>query len=127
MMPEELSPLPLAYLGDAVFELMVRELLVTENGLPVGALQQKAQDYVSASAQSRMYWRVCETLRPEEQAVLKRGRNAKTGTKAKHAAMMDYQHATGLEALFGYLFLKGDFERLKTVFTRCVTKEAGGC
>jgi len=123
MRPEEYSPLNLAYLGDAVFELMVREALVSENLENVRSLFRKSKSYVCASAQSRLYFRIFDLLSPDEQLIAKRGRNCKPSSRAKNASMSEYQHATGLEALFGYLYLSGKTERLKEIFALCVPDE----
>ena len=117
--PNELSPLNLAYLGDAVFELYVRSRLISSRE-SVNKLHKKAKDAVSAEAQAKMYSQILDMLTDEELAVIKRGRNAKSVTVAKNASVSDYRHATGLEALFGYLFLKGEFERLSELFDKCL-------
>ena len=117
--PSELSPLNLAYIGDAVFELYVRIRLISGRE-SVNKLHKKAKDIVSAEAQAKMYYRLIEMLTDEELAVIKRGRNAKSVTVAKNASISAYRHATGLEALFGYLFLKGEHERLSALFDKCL-------
>jgi len=120
MRPEEYSPLNLAYLGDAVFELMARETLVTGSLDNVRSLFGKSKAYVSAAAQSRFYFNVFERLTPDEQRIAKRGRNCKPSGRAKNSSVAEYRHATGLEALFGYLYLSGNNERLKEIFALCV-------
>ena len=115
----------LSYLGDAVFELMVREMLLAEAGgagLQIGTLHQRAKSYVSAPAQAAMYHKIFPQLTPEEQAAAKRGRNLHSTSRAKNAAATDYRHATGLEALFGYLHLQGDTARMREIFDLCVSK-----
>jgi len=123
MRPEEYSPQNLAYLGDAVFELMARETLVTDSLENVRDLYRKSKGYVSAAAQSQAYFRVFDRLSPDERQIAKRGRNRKTSSKAKNASVAEYQHATGLEALFGYLYLSGRTERLKEIFALCAPEE----
>ena len=123
MRPEEYSPLNLAYLGDAVFELMVRETLVSDSPENVRSLFRKSKSYVCASAQSQSYFNVFDALSADEQQIAKRGRNCKPSSKAKNASVTEYQHATGLEALFGYLYLSGKTERLKEIFALCVSNE----
>ena len=118
-MAQGVSAAELAYLGDGVFELMVREKLMREN-VPFRDLTRCAKDYVSAAAQSKMYHRVFPALTPEEQAIMKRGRNLHSTSRAKNAGVSEYRHATGLEALFGWLHLGGDAERLSAVFEICV-------
>jgi ribonuclease-3 family protein len=116
--PCELSPHVLAYLGDAVFELRVRSMVVQEPG-NVHDLRQKAEGFVSAKNQSRMYFKLDGLLDEDEKSVLRRGRNSKPSSWARNASMSDYKHATGLEALFGYLYLKGDTKRLDEIFEIC--------
>ena len=106
------SPLTLAYVGDAVYEIIVRTTLVKEGNCPVNQLHRKASALVKASAQAEAVRRIEPVLTEEEKNVYRRGRNAHSPTMAKHATMTDYRHATGFEALLGYLYLKGDVERL---------------
>ena len=118
-----------AYLGDAVFELLVREKLLRD-GVPVSKISKRAKDYVSATAQSKMYHEIFDELTEEEQAIAKRGRNLHSTSRAKNAAVSEYRHATGLEAVFGFLHEKGDDVRLGEVFERCITSvecAASGC
>ena len=109
----------LAYLGDAVFELMVRDMLI-KSGVPFASLNKQAKKYVSALGQSEMYHRIFDQLSAEEQAVMKRGRNLHSASRSKNAGVVEYRHATGLEALFGQLYAEGQFERLKEVFDLCL-------
>ena len=109
----------LAYLGDAVFELMVRDMLL-KNGVPFHSLSRRAKSYVSAVAQSEMYHKIFGHLTEDEQAIIKRGRNLHSSSRAKSARVSEYRHATGLEALFGYLHVSGDFERMNEIFGLCV-------
>ncbi|MBQ8639737.1 MAG: ribonuclease III [Lachnospiraceae bacterium] len=113
--PEEAgmySPLVLAYLGDAVYELMIRTILVSKGNIQVNKLNSQATKFVKASAQAAIAHAIAEELTQEEASIYRRGRNAKSYTVAKHATMSDYRHATGLEALCGFLYLKGESERL---------------
>ena len=110
----------LAYMGDAVFELYVRKMLLSEGIQPVSALNKLARQYVSAIAQAEMYHHIESYLTPEEQSVMRRGRNIHSQSKAKNAGLSDYRHATGLETLFGYLFLLDKHERLAEVFELCL-------
>ena len=112
----------LAYIGDAVFELCVREMLLSAGNRPVNALNQMALQYVTAKAQAKMYHAVVPFLSEEEENVLRRGRNLHSHSKAKSANMSEYRHATGLETLFGYLYITGQKERLTEIFALC-TKE----
>lgn len=114
--PRLLSPGTLAFLGDAVYELLVRQQLVEEANMPVKQLHLLAVEKVRASFQSQ----ACSVLEPllseEELAVWKRGRNANGVKPPKHADVAEYRRATGLEALFGYLFLQGKQQRLRELF-----------
>lgn len=113
---ENLSPLTLAFIGDTVFDLFVREQLICRANRPVNALHSNATALVKASSQSRAMDKIIDSLSDKELTVFKRGRNAHTNHKAKNASDRDYHRATGLEALFGYLYLKGEIERLRELF-----------
>lgn len=113
--PRELNPLQMAYIGDTVHDLYVRSMLVSR-GMTVGKMHKQAVKMVSAFAQARMLEAIEQELTQEEADVARRGRNS----QAKHAAPKnadpaDYAHATGLEALIGYLYLSGQLERLDTL------------
>ena len=127
---EDYSPLALAYMGDAIFDVYVRTMLLCRGNSNVNKLHMAAKDYVSAVAQSKMYSEIENKLTEEEYAVLKRGRNAKSYTSAKNSDIVEYRRATGLEALFGYLYLKGETERMNEIFSVCAAyaeyKERGG-
>lgn len=105
------SPLVLAYLGDSVYELVVRTLLVEQSNCPVRKLHKKATAYVKAKTQADLITAVLEDLTEEEKDVYRRGRNAKSHTVPKNASIGDYRKATGMEAVIGYLYLKRDMER----------------
>jgi len=114
-MTDNVTTSGLAYVGDAVFELIVRERLATSpegEGHP-GTYALK---YVTAEAQSAALGRIEEYLTPEEEAVYKRGRNCVHGNVPKHASPADYRRATGLEALMGHLWLTGQFDRARELF-----------
>lgn len=106
------SPLTLAYLGDAVYEIMIRTILVKKGNCPVNQLHKKASSLVKAASQSEIIKVIEEKLTEEEHSVYKRGRNAHSPTMAKNASMSDYRRATGFEALMGYLYLKEDYTRM---------------
>lgn len=106
------SPLTLAYIGDSVYELVIRTILVKKGNRPVNQLHRKASSLVRAAAQSAMMEKLEPVLTREEESVYRRGRNAHSPTMAKHATMTDYRRATGFEALMGYLYLKEDFPRI---------------
>ena len=110
-----LSPLALAFVGDGVYSLMVRERLLCEANRPVNDLHRQSVRDVRAEAQAAAMARIMDHLTEEEEAVFKRGRNAHT---ARSGA--DYHRATGLEALFGYLYLDGQIDRVRELFALCV-------
>lgn len=109
------SPLTLAYIGDGVYELIIRTILVKKGNCTVNRLHKKASSLVKAGAQSAIMEVIEEELTPEELSVYRRGRNAHSPTMAKHATMADYRRATGFEALMGYLYLKEDYTRMLTL------------
>lgn len=106
------SPLVLAYLGDAVYELAIRTLVVNEGNRQVNKMHKETASLVKAGAQAEFLVQIEEELTPEEKSVYRRGRNAKSFTMAKHATMRDYRMATGFEALMGYLYLTGRLSRM---------------
>ena len=106
------SPLTLAYIGDAIYELVIRTILVEKGNTQVNKLHKRASRLVKASAQSAMIEKLKPYLTEEEMGVFKRGRNAKAATMAKNATMSDYRRATGFEALRGYLYLTEQWERM---------------
>lgn len=107
MDPNAYSPLGLAYIGDAVYEIAVRTLVISEGNMSVNKYHKKSSSLVKASAQAGVYDNIKEKLTDEEAAVYKRGRNAKSATAAKNASIVEYRMATGVEALIGYLYLSG--------------------
>ena len=113
--PRDVNAMPaltLAYLGDCVYELVVRTLLVERGISHVSELNKAAVMLVRASAQKDVYHAVQAELSEEEAAVFRRGRNAKSTSCPKNATVADYHTATGLEALMGYLYLKGRTDRI---------------
>lgn len=106
------SPLSLAFLGDCVFEIIIRTIVVARGNRQAGSLHKAKSGVVNAKVQSQMVEALMEHLTEEERAVYKRGRNAKPHTVAKNASVNDYRKSTGLEALYGYLYLKGEEDRL---------------
>lgn len=114
--PKQLSPLNLAFIGDCIYEILVRESLVCDANRPVNDLHKESIKYVSAKAQTLAYERIAPVLTEEETAVYKRGRNAKVGHNPKSATQGEYHIATGVEALFGYLYLSQNTERIKELF-----------
>lgn len=106
------SPLTLAYIGDAIYELVIRTILVEKGNTQVNKLHQRASKLVKASAQSEIVEKLKPYLTEEEMGIFKRGRNAKSFTMAKNASMSDYRRATGFEALMGYLYLTEQWDRM---------------
>lgn len=116
-----MSPLQLAYVGDACYELMVRTFLLGKN-LSVNSLHRKATKYVKAEAQSKIVHKLEDVLSEEEKAIVKRGRNTKSHSNPKNANLIDYKYATGFEALFGYLYLTDQDLRLEEIF-KAITED----
>ncbi len=108
----------LAYLGDAVFEVITRTHLLKSGIHHAGRLNRMALDYVRAETQARGLERILPLLTEEEEAIYRKGRNAGGLTAPKHATLADYRKATGLEALFAYLYLKQDRDRLELLFSQ---------
>ncbi|MHB1419424.1 MAG: Mini-ribonuclease 3 [Bacillota bacterium] len=113
---QSISPLALAYMGDAVFELFVRNHLVVMFPKKVNQLHQEAVGYVNSQAQAQLLQRLEKILTEDEMLVVKRGRNAKSKHMPKNAQVLDYRHSTALESLVGYLYLKGNWDRLEQIF-----------
>ena len=114
----QLSANTLAFVGDAVFALYIRERLTRKSSGTAHRLHNLSTRYVKASAQARIVLSIVDELDEEEHAVFKRGRNAKTVTMPKNAEMQDYRHATGFEAVLGFLHLSGRIERLNALLDR---------
>ncbi len=106
------SPLTLAFIGDVVYDLIIRTLVVENGNAPVNKLHRKVSSLVKAPAQMELFHRIEDRLTEEEMAVYKRGRNAKSFTSAKNASITEYRSATGFEALIGYLYLNNEFSRI---------------
>lgn len=110
--PHMYSPLTLAYIGDCVYDLMIKTLVVHQGNRQVQKLHRETSRLVQASSQSRMMRVLQEQLTEEEHSVYKRGRNAKSVSPAKNQSITDYRRATGFEALMGYLYLKKEYQRM---------------
>ena len=106
------SPLTLAFIGDAVYELLVRSVLVDQGNAAIGSYNDRKKQFVSAEGQAKVYRRIEPLLTEEEKDVCRRGRNAKPRSVAKNASLSSYHTATGVETLFGYLYLDGKTERM---------------
>lgn len=120
------SPLTLAYVGDAVYELYIRTLLLSHGNAPVHKLHIRSIAYVKAKAQSDTIHNMMELLTEEEHEVVRRGRNAKSGTVPKNADVTEYKYATGFETLIGYLYIKRDYERLLELLKLSTQKSNDG-
>lgn len=110
------SPLTLAFLGDAVYSLLVRNMLSLSANKPTGKLHKESIQYVNAAFQAQMIRELLPVLTEDETSVFKRGRNAHSSHSPKNQSDADYRYATGLEALYGYLYLCGNTERIKEIF-----------
>lgn len=106
------NPIVLAFLGDAVYSLYVRKRLVFSSDFKANEMNTHTRDAVNASAQAAFLRRILPLLNEEETAVFKRARNAKKNTHAKNASLSDYHASTGLEAVLGFIYIIGDYERL---------------
>ena len=116
------SPLTLAFLGDAVYSLMVRDMLTKQANKPTGKLHKESIKLVNAAFQAEMIRELLPHLTEDETAVFKRGRNAHSAHSPKNQSEADYRYATGFEALFGYLYLSGQAQRLKKLFSLSTLK-----
>ncbi|MCR5747497.1 MAG: ribonuclease III [Lachnospiraceae bacterium] len=114
------SPLTFAFLGDGVYGLYVRAALVERGNTQAKKLHRKASSIVSATAQSKALDRIAELLTEDEEDIVRRGSNAHTAHQAKNASSYDYHKATGLEALFGYLYMKHDTKRIEELIKLCI-------
>lgn len=121
-----LSPLTLAFIGDGIFGLLARRHVLERNAnLPVSKLHRLTVELVEARAQSRAYAVLEPMLTEQEAAVLRRGRNAHSPTVPKRADVADYRRSTGVEALFGYLYLKNEHARIEELFAAIVGQDEG--
>lgn len=114
----EIPTLNLAFIGDGVYDLLVREYLVSHSHLHVGELNRKKVDLVNCKSQALFIRKLQDSLTEEELCVYKRGRNAQVGSASKHSTIADYHAATGLETLFGFLYLKGENDRINELFAQ---------
>lgn len=118
-----LSMLTLAFLGDAVYTLIARSVVAGEKNRSPKEFHKRTAALINAGAQAMAFDRIKESLSPEEADILRRGRNANPATTAKHASVSDYRKATGLEALFGYLYLTDQTKRLMELAGLCLGTE----
>lgn len=115
-----ISALGLAHIGDAVYELMVRSWLVMSGRATAKGLHKAAVGYVSAPAQARAASKLMAQLTDEEQAVFRRGRNTRVNSVPRNASLEEYHTSTAFEALFGYLYVKGEIGRINELFDMIV-------
>lgn len=114
------SPAQLAYAGDAVYELLVRSYVLNNHDISVNKMHKLTVKFVKAKAQAYIVSKLIDELSEEEKKIIKRGRNAKVTSSPKNVDFMDYRYATGFEALFGYLFLNNDIDRLMYIFDKII-------
>jgi len=117
------SPLALAYIGDSIFDLIIRTIVVGKGNTKASQLHKRTSQVVKASAQSQMVEKLLPLMTQEEETIYKRGRNAKSPTMAKNATMAEYRRATGLEALMGFLYLDNQFERIVELIQTAMNEE----
>lgn len=110
------SPLTLAFLGDAVYSLLVRNMLALSANKPTGKLHKESITYVNAAFQAQAVKELLPHLNENEEYIFKRGRNAHSAHSPKNQSDADYRYATGLETLYGYLYLCGETQRIKEIF-----------
>lgn len=113
--PDGFSPLVLAYIGDCIYDLIIKSMVVGRGNKQVQRLHEETSSYVQASAQSQMMRTMQQHLTEEEHAIYRRGRNTRSVSAAKNQTITDYRRATGFEALLGYLFLKKRYARLMEI------------
>lgn len=120
---KELNPVVLAFVGDAVYSLFVREKLAFNSDKKAGELNRLAVSEVKATAQAEFYNRIKDKLTEEEDNIFHRARNAKKGTRAKSASVTEYNISTGLEAVLGFLYIVGDIDRLNFILNEGHTEK----
>lgn len=120
---DDYSPLTLAFIGDGVYDLLVRDYLVRQANRPVGELNRRKVALVNCESQALFAKDLMPKLTEKEQAVYKRGRNAAPKCTPRHGTVADYHSATGLEALFGYLHINGEQARIRELFNEIITKQ----
>ncbi len=115
-----MSPLVLAYIGDAIYEMFIRDYLINKDTISVNKYHKRATGYVKAKAQADAVHALESELTEAEWTIVKRGRNQKSATVPKNANLTDYKYATGFEALLGYLFYTGEYKRLSLIMNKAV-------
>lgn len=119
------SPLALAYIGDGIYDLVIRSIVVGRGNTKASRLHYATSQLVKAQAQSEMMHTLQPLLTEEEDEIYRRGRNAKSPTMAKNATMSDYRRATGFEALMGYLYLTDRFDRILELVDKALAEHPG--
>ena len=119
----QINPIVLAFVGDAVYSLFVRERLTFFSDCKTGHLNKLATSQVKATAQAEMVKEILPLFNEQELAIFKRARNAKKTTRAKSASIADYNMSTGLEAVLGFLYITGDYDRLNYILNKGVSDE----
>ena len=114
------SPAQLAYLGDCVYEMLVRSYVLNHHDISVNKMHRLTVKFVKAKAQAYILGKLMDELSEEEQKIVKRGRNAKVTSSPKNVDFMDYRYATGFEALFGFLFLNNEIDRIINIFDKII-------
>lgn len=122
----QLSPLVLAYMGDAVFEKYIREYVIKSGHFNNGQLHKQSIKYVSAKGQSELLKKIDSILTDEEKDIVRRGRNSNPHSTAKNADIVEYKYATGFEALIGFLYLTEQEERVEEIIEKCIELGKGG-
>lgn len=120
--PRQMNALALAYIGDSIYEVYVRQYLLAKGEIKPQMLHRAATQFVSAKAQAEQLDLLHDRLTEEEQSIVRRGRNAKSGTMPKNANPADYHKATAFEALIGFLYLMGDADRLHYIIETAMTE-----
>lgn len=122
--PRELPSLTLAFVGDSVYELLVREYFLSKGKRHVGELNKEKVSMVCCASQTKAYEKIKDLLSEEEEGVFRRGRNVQVNSVPKNSSLKDYHTATGFEALFGYLYLSGRTERIYELFSAVIRAES---
>lgn len=119
---KQMKSLALAYMGDAVYEIYVRHHLIESGGVKPDLLHRKAVEFVSAKSQAKVLfqWQEQKVLTEEEESIVRRGRNAKSGSAPKNTDIQTYRYSTAFEALLGYLYLSGEIDRLEELVTSAI-------
>ena len=115
------NPVTLAFIGDTIYDLFVRTLIVGEGNASVNVMNRRAASIVKAEAQAKVHDLILPMLSEQEADILRRGRNAHKKTSAKNASITDYHKATGVEALIGYLYMSGDTERIYEIMRLAIS------